>query len=296
LAAFGREFPTRFFDVGICEQHALGLASGLAAAGLKPVVGIYSTFLQRGYDQVFHDLCLQGAAVVLGIDRAGIVGDDGPTHHGVFDIAYLRHLPGIVLMAPKDAAELQQMVRLAVETDVPCAIRYPRAEAVTPQDQMATLRMGESETLRQGQEAAILAYGAMVKPALEAAERLARQGIAAAVINARFAKPLDRETILSAFASHPFVVTVEDHALAGGFGSAVLELASESGADTRKLVRLGIPDRFIEHGARNLLLKKLGLDPNGIERTIVRLLEQSVPNRSKQCSAAVGRVASASPC
>lgn len=277
LAAFGKQFPDRFFDVGICEQHALGLATGLAATGLRPVVGIYSTFLQRAYDQLFHEVCLQKAAIVLLIDRAGLVGDDGPTHHGVFDIAYLRHLPGMVLMAPKDGPELGQMIRLALQTDAPCAIRYPKA--TTPAGRFIAgskpLRIGEAETLRTGREAAVVAYGATVEAAVEAAERLAAQGVEIAVINARFAKPLDEDTLCEAFAAHRFVVTVEDHALAGGFGSAVLELASAAGADTRKLVRLGIPDRFIEHGARKVLLKQLGLDAEGIQQTVLRLCGQA---------------------
>jgi len=279
LAAFGKEFPDRFLDVGICEQHALGLAAGLAASGMKPVVAVYSTFLQRAYDQLFHEISLQKTGVVLLVDRAGLVGDDGPTHHGVFDIAYLRHLPGLVLMAPKDGAELRQMLRLALASEAPCAIRYPRANVpmLTLSEPAAAFRIGEAETLRTGLEVAIFAYGAMVQVAAGAAERLAGQGIEAAVINARFAKPLDKAAILDAFTTRRAVITIEDHSLAGGFGSAVLELASDAGADTRKLVRLGIPDQFVEHGARSLLLRNLGLDPEGLQAAVMRLVGQPQP-------------------
>ncbi|MFN3467610.1 MAG: 1-deoxy-D-xylulose-5-phosphate synthase, partial [Candidatus Brocadiales bacterium] len=271
LTTFREKFPARYFDVGICEQHAVGLANGLVYTGLKPVAAIYSTFLQRAYDQVFHDVCLQERdnAVVFCMDRAGLVGNDGPTHHGVFDIAYLRHLPGIILMAPKDGRELKQMLRLAVESNRPTAIRYPKdnipdEEMELPSSASGGFSVGEAEVLKEGSDGAILAYGAMVYPALAAAERLNAEGIEATVINARFAKPLDKAVILDVLREHPFVITVEDHALAGGFGSAVLEMVCEEGGDTSKIRRLGIPDRFIEQGPRELLLRMLGLDAEGI--------------------------------
>lgn len=268
LTTFKEKFPERHFDVGICEQHAVGLANGLVYTGLKPVAAIYSTFLQRAYDQVFHDVCLQERdnAVVFCMDRAGLVGNDGPTHHGVFDIAYLRHLPGIVLMAPKNGRELKQMLKLAVESNQPIAIRYPKD--TIPDEEMelpsGPFSIGEAEVLKEGSEGAILAYGATVYPAYMAAERLSAEGIEATVINARFAKPLDKAVILEALREHPFVLTVEDHALAGGFGSTVLEMVCEEGEDTSKICRLGIPDRFIEQGPRELLLGGLGLDAEGI--------------------------------
>lgn len=268
LTYFREKFPERYFDVGICEQHAVGLANGLVYTGLKPVVAIYSTFLQRAYDQVFHDVCLQERdnAVVFCMDRGGLVGNDGPTHHGVFDIAYLRHLPNIIVMAPKDGRELRQMLRLAIECDRPTAIRYPKD--TIPDEDMdlpgGSFSIGEAEVLKEGSEGAILAYGAMVYPAYVAAERLRAEGIEAAVINARFAKPLDKAVILEVLSENPFILTVEDHALAGGFGSAVLEMVCEEGGDTRKIRRMGIPDRFVEQGPRETLLGGLGLDAEGI--------------------------------
>ncbi|OHB38804.1 MAG: 1-deoxy-D-xylulose-5-phosphate synthase, partial [Planctomycetes bacterium GWA2_50_13] len=251
LTAFRDKFPDRYFDVGICEQHAVGLANGLAASGLRPVAAIYSTFLQRAFDQVFHDVCLQMRenSVVFAMDRGGLVGNDGPTHHGTFDIAYLRHLPGMKLMAPKDGRELKLMLKLAVDTEGPSCVRYPRADI--PDEELdlpsQSFSWGEAEVLREGNDGAIIAYGAMVYPSFRAAEILGRDGMEVAVINARFAKPLDKELILEIVRTHPIVFTVEDHALAGGFGSAVLEMLSDEGADVKKIRRLGIPDKFIEH-------------------------------------------------
>ncbi|HHT9125096.1 MAG TPA: 1-deoxy-D-xylulose-5-phosphate synthase [Candidatus Brocadiia bacterium] len=277
LSTFKKRFPDRYFDVGICEQHGVGFANGLAAIGLKPVAAIYSTFLQRAYDQVFHDVCLQERenGIVFALDRAGIVGSDGPTHNGVFDIAYLRHLPGMTLMAPKDGSELRAMLKLAVETNSPVAIRYPREnipdEFIDPSPK--PFRIGEAEILREGSDGAIIAYGAMVYPSMDAANRLSEQGIEVTVINARFAKPLDKTTILNAVREYPVIVTVEDHCLLGGFGSAVLELVSDYGGDGRKIVRLGIPDRFVEHGPRDVILKSLGLDAEGIAKRISSVLK-----------------------
>ncbi|MEK6636070.1 MAG: 1-deoxy-D-xylulose-5-phosphate synthase [Planctomycetota bacterium] len=275
IASFGNKFPDRFYDVGICEQHAIGLANGLSAIGLKPVVAIYSTFLQRAYDQVFHDICLQRNGVVFALDRAGIVGNDGPTHNGVFDIAYLRNLPDIILMSPKDGNELKSMLKVALDSGKAVAIRYPRDdipdEKLNPQ--YKTFEIGKAEVLREGTDGALLAYGAMVYPCLQAAEKLSEKGTEVTVVNARFAKPLDKELILELVRNHKLLVTVEDHVLMGGFGSAVLELVSDEREDSSKIVRMGIPDRFIEHGPRNLILKNLGLDKDGIADKFIVTLE-----------------------
>ena len=275
IASFGNKFPDRFYDVGICEQHAIGLANGLSAIGLKPVVAIYSTFLQRAYDQVFHDICLQRNGVVFALDRAGIVGNDGPTHNGVFDIAYLRNLPDIILMSPKDGNELKSMLKVALDSGKAVAIRYPRDdipdEKLNPQ--YKTFEIGKAEVLREGTDGALLAYGAMVYPCLQAAEKLSEKGTEVTVVNARFAKPLDKELILELVRNHKLLVTVEDHVLMGGFGSAVLELVSDEREDSSKIVRMGIPDRFIEHGPRNLILKNLGLDKDGIADKFIATLE-----------------------
>jgi len=268
-------FPDRCFDVGIAEQHALTFAGGLARGGLKPVVAIYSTFLQRGYDQFFHDLCLQGdlgAAVV--IDRAGLVGADGPTHHGAYDIAYLRHLPNAVLMAPKDAEELKMMLAFALTQKQIVAIRYPK-ENIPAADAFSThepIALGKSEILTEGRDVAIITYGAMVVRAQDAARALEAKGISATLVNARFAKPLDRELLRTLAGGHKLLVTVEDHALAGGFGSAVLECLNEMKEARAAVLRLGIPDEFIEHGTRDELFKKLGIDKDGIAAAIVKAL------------------------
>jgi 1-deoxy-D-xylulose-5-phosphate synthase len=284
LTSFREKFPDRYFDVGICEQHAVGLSSGLAYTGLKPVAAIYSTFLQRAYDQVFHDVCLQERenAVVFCMDRAGLVGNDGPTHHGVFDIAYLMHLPGIILMAPKDGRELKQMLRTAVEYNRPVAIRYPKDDIPDEEIDLpsAPISIGVAEVLKEGSDGAIMAYGAMVYPAYMAAEKLSAEGIEAAVINARFAKPLDKTLILELLRDQPFVLTVEDHALAGGFGSSVLEMVSEEQGDASKIRRMGIPDRFIEQGPRKILLGELGLDAEGIYKRFMLEWERAGSYRS----------------
>lgn len=274
MVSFGKKFPDRFYDVGICEQHAVGLANGLSAGGLKPVVAIYSTFLQRAYDQVFHDVCLQRNKVVFVLDRAGIVGNDGPTHNGVFDIAYLRNLPEIVLMAPKDGNELKSMLKLAFDSDKTVAIRYPKEDI--PDEKLnshyKTFEIGKSEVLREGTDGVLLAYGAMVYRCLQAAEKLSEKGIEVTVVNARFAKPLDKELILRLVRDHKLIITVEDHVLMGGFGSTVLELVSDEKEDIGKIVRMGIPDRFIEHGPRNLILKNIGLDEDGIADKFIATL------------------------
>ncbi len=278
LTGFRDKYPDRYFDVGICEQHGVGLASGLAASGLKPVAAIYSTFLQRAYDQVFHDVCLQqtGNNIVFAMDRGGLVGNDGPTHHGTFDIAYLRHLPGMKLMAPKDGRELKRMLKLALEGEGPTCIRYPRANVPDEELDLPSrpFSWGKAEVLREGQDGAIIAYGAMVYPAFRAAELLSSEGVEVTVINARFAKPLDNKLLLETVKTHPVVLTIEDHVLAGGFGSAVIEMLSDQDVDIRNVHRLGIPDKLIEHGSRAQLLRDLELDEEGIAKRLVAELEK----------------------
>ncbi len=275
IVSFSKKFPDRFFDVGICEQHAVGLANGLAAGGLKPIVAVYSTFLQRAYDQVFHDVCLQQNGMVFAVDRAGVVGNDGPTHNGVFDISYLRNLPGLVLMAPKDGNELRSMLKIAIDSGKAVAIRYPKEdvpdEVLT--DAYEPFDIGKAAVLREGTDGVLLAFGAMVYRCLHAAEKLSARGIEVTVVNARFAKPLDKELILELVGTHRLIITVEDHALMGGFGSAVLELVSDEREDVNKILRMGIPDRFIEHGPRDLMLKNMGLDADGIADKFITALE-----------------------
>jgi len=265
LDKFAEQFPARFFDVGIAESHGITFACGLAVDGMHPVAAIYSTFMQRAYDQVVHDLCLQNLPVTLALDRAGIVGEDGPTHHGLFDIAYLRHVPNMVIMAPKDENELQHMIKTAVEYKGPTAVRYPRGAGFgVPMDQqLKILEIGKAELLKDGSDLVIIAIGNLVHPSIEAAERLTADGISASVVNARFAKPLDEELILQLAKKTGRVMTVEEHALQGGFGSAVLECL-DSGRVTAKTLRIGLPDKFIEHGSQKILRQKYGLDADGI--------------------------------
>ena len=277
LTPFAGEFPARFFDVGIAEQHGVTFTAGMAAEGYRPVFAVYSSFLQRAYDQVFHDVCLQNLPVVFAIDRAGVVGSDGPTHHGVFDLSYLRHLPQMTLMAPKDENELQHMLLTAVEHDGPVALRYPRGNGYgVPLDQtFRTIPIGKGEELRRGKEGAILAVGTMVHPALEAAQELAAEGIDLAVVNARFIKPLDRELILSLARETGRLFTAEENALQGGFGTAVLELLEEEGVDGVAVTRFGYPDRFIEQGEQPELRALYGLDAAGIAAGIRKALDRS---------------------
>lgn len=276
LHAFQERFPDRIFDVGICEQHAVGFASGLNLAGLRPVCAIYSTFLQRAFDQIFHEVSLQGIPVVFAMDRAGLVGADGPTHHGVFDIAYLRPFPGLVLMAPKDGVELDAMLRFAFSLKTPAAIRYPRGSVPEPFAPCAPLAEGRAEVLREGDDGALLAYGAMVERAWRAAEILEKGGAHVAVVNARFAKPVDADLVARLCRRQPFVLTLEDHMLAGGFGSAVLEAAAAVGARSDKIRRLGLPDRYIPHGSRDIHLAALGLSVEGIARAAAELLGRRI--------------------
>jgi len=272
LDRFERELPKRFFDVGICEPHAVALAGALASSGLRPIVALYSTFLQRAVDQVFHDVCLQPASpVVLAIDRAGLVAADGPTHHGAFDISLLRPIPRLVLMAPRDGGSLGRMLDLALSLDVPSAIRYPRDRTAGPIQaaEPRELAVGTGEVLRRGKKATIFAYGACVAEAMEAAELLEAEGVSVAVADARFAKPLDAELVKELVASHRLVLTAEDGALAGGFGAAVLECAAGQGLDARRIRCVGLPDRFAEHATRRELVAEFGLDAAGLARRVL---------------------------
>jgi 1-deoxy-D-xylulose-5-phosphate synthase len=266
LSQFAALYPERFFDVGICEQHAVTFAAGLALEGFKPVAAIYSTFLQRAYDQVVHDVCLQNLPVTFIMDRGGLVGEDGPTHHGVFDLSYLRHLPNLVLMAPADENELQRMLKTALEHDGPIALRYPRgtAEGVSMDSEIQTLPIGKGELLCEGKDLAILAIGNRVMPALEAAKELEKEDIKAAVVNCRFVKPLDRDLIIQLTNQTHRFITVEENALQGGFGTAVLELLSEEGCTGVQILRLGISDQFVEHGSQQVQRSSCGIDTPGI--------------------------------
>lgn len=281
LKNFAQQFPKRCFDVGIAEPHAVTFAAGLAAQGMKPIVAIYSSFLQRGYDQIFHDVCLQKLPVVFAIDRAGLVGEDGPTHHGVFDYAFLRHIPGMTVMAPKNENELRHMLKTAVDLAGPVAIRYPRGEGVgiTIDKDFSPIQVGEAEMLNNGTDVALLAIGDRVHPALQAAEILNKQGIKAAVINARFVKPLDEEMLRRICREIGMLVTIEDHVLQGGFGSAVGEYLHAHGWGHVKLLKIGLPDHFIEHGTRSLLLEKYGLTAEKIAEQTLRFVRDQGARR-----------------
>ena len=276
LDIFQKAFPDRFYDVGIAEQHAVTFAAGLATEGMKPVPAIYSTFLQRAYDQVVHDVCLQNLDVTFALDRAGIVGADGSTHQGLYDFAYLRTLPNIVVMAPKDENELQHMVRTAVEYDGPAAVRFPRGVGLgVPFDlEIKALPLGVAELLRDGDDIALVAIGSLVHPALDAATELAANGLSAAVLNARFVKPLDVKRIVALAQKCRALITLEEHSEMGGFGSAVLEALSDAGVvlPTR---RLAVSDTLVEHGDPKTILASMGLDAPGIVRAARALLSGS---------------------
>lgn len=269
------EFPKRFFDVGICESHAVAFAAGQAKTGLKPIVTIYSTFLQRSYDQIFQEVALQDLPVVLMMDRAGLAGPDGATHHGVFDIGYNRIFPNMISMAPGSGAELKAMLDFALDCGKPVAIRYPKASAAEIDLSGQPIELGKSQIVRWGTDGALLGLGPMLEMALEAADKLSSIGIEVAVINPRFIKPLDTELLEKVFTECRFVVTMEEGALAGGFGSAVLELACDQGWDTRGMRRLGIPDEFAEHGDRKELLADFGMSPDRIFELCQELAENS---------------------
>ncbi len=279
LLPFAKEHPERFFDVGIAEQHAVTFAAGLAAQGMRPVAAIYSTFLQRAFDQVVHDVCIQKLPVIFAMDRAGLVGDDGRTHHGVFDFAYLRALPNMVLMAPKDEDELRHMLKTAIDYESgPIALRFPRGSGVGVSmlaDPYA-LPIGRGEVLREGGDLTIIAIGATVLPSIRASEILAEAGIEATLINARFVKPLDEALILNAARRTGIVLTVEEAMLAGGFGSAVMELLTREGVSAR-VDCLGLPDRFFDHASQQSLRKQAGIDAESIAGRAAAVLQRHAP-------------------
>jgi 1-deoxy-D-xylulose-5-phosphate synthase len=283
LSIVAAEFPQRVFDVGICEQHAVTFAAGLAAQGFKPIVAIYSTFLQRAFDQVIHDVCLQELPVVFAIDRGGIVGEDGKTHQGSFDISYLTLIPNLIVSAPRDENELQRLLYTAVKAKRPMAIRYPRGSGlgVALDAELHEIPIGKGEILRQGKDIAILAMGTMVAPSLEAAEKLALNGIEATVVDARFAKPLDAELITTLAGDIKQLVTVEENALSGGFGSGVASLLEEAGISDIQLKSIGIPDEFVEQGSQAALRSDYGLDAEGIARQARELFPSRLPVRGR---------------
>ena len=264
MIGFSQRFPERYFDVGIAEQHAVTFAAGLACEGMRPVVAIYSTFLQRGYDQLLHDVALQNLPVVFALDRAGVVGADGPTHHGTFDLSYLTCIPNMVVMAPSDEEECRCMLTTAFHIEGPSAVRYPRGSGPgrPTEPTLNTLPIGRGEVRRQGRKIALLAFGSMLTPALQAAEALD-----ATVANMRFVKPVDHELICQLAGEHSLLVSVEENTLIGGAGSEVARVLDESGAQVR-FIRLGLPDRFIDHGDQALLLAEIGLDKEGIIRAV----------------------------
>ncbi|RJQ33100.1 MAG: 1-deoxy-D-xylulose-5-phosphate synthase [Actinobacteria bacterium] len=276
LTRFAGEIPERFFDVGIAEQHAVTFAAGLASNGQLPIVAVYSTFLQRGFDQVIQDVSLQKLKVVLAIDRAGLVGEDGPTHHGVFDLTYLREVPNMTIMAPRDGRELAHMLYTATLIDGLVAIRYPRAETIEPKaaEELVKLRVGKAEIISKGSEVAILAVGRMVDIALESAKLLKKKNIEATVVNARFVKPLDTELIRNLALEHQVLLTLEENSIVGGFGSAVLELLSKEGIFVRTAT-MGIPDEFIPHGDVKHLFKDIGLTPKNIAQKAIEELAKA---------------------
>jgi 1-deoxy-D-xylulose-5-phosphate synthase len=277
LSAFAQLYPDRFFDVGIAEQHAVTFAAGLAAEGFRPVVAIYSTFLQRAYDQILHDVCLERLPVILALDRGGLVGEDGATHHGVFDFSYLRSLPNMVVMAPRDENELRRMMLTALRHDGPIAFRYPRGAAVggPPGAAATAIAIGEAEVLTDGSDLVLMAIGAAVMEALSARELLAQQGVQATVVDGRFVKPLDARLAVELARRIPRVLTIEENVRQGGFGSAVLEAFSDAGLNTVTVERIGLPDAFVEHGPQAVLRGKYGLDAAGIAQAALRFLKQS---------------------
>lgn len=283
LTAFEKEFPDRLYDVGIAEQHAVTFAAGLAAQGMKPVVAMYATFLQRAYDQVVHDVATQNLPVTFCIDRGGLVAEDGTTHHGAFDYAYLRHVPNMVVMAPKDENELQHMVKTCLEFNGPISVRYPRGVSLgmkmdpTPQ----ALPIGKGELLKPGTDVAIFAIGVSVWQAVEAAERLSKEGISTAVVNGRFVKPLDQELIVDVAKQARYVLTVEEGCRIGGFGSAVLETLSDAGVTDVKTKVLGLPDWYIEQGPQDLLRERYGLTAEGIYQSVKELIGKAPAEKSQ---------------
>ncbi len=258
------EYPDRFFDTGICESHAVAFAAGLAKSGIRPIVDIYSTFLQRSFDQIFQEVALQNLPVTFCLDRSGVTGPDGPTHHGAFDTPYMRLFPNMVVMAPGDELDMAPMLRFALAENSPVSIRYPKANLEKVERLVTPVELGQAEVHEWGEDVMLIAYGTLFPACVKAADRLRADGLSVGVINARFVKPLDRTTLLKAVEQVPVVLTVEEGTLEGGFGSALLEAANAAGLDTRGIVRLGLPDQFVEHAERGELLSSLGLDVDGI--------------------------------
>lgn len=284
LEAFREKFPRQFIDVGIAEEHAVTMAAGLAASGYRPIVAVYSTFLQRAFDQILHDVCLQNLPVVFAVDRAGFSGEDGPTHHGVFDLSYLGMMPNMTIAAPWGPEELRQMVHFALAQSGPVAIRYPRSCELSGDMDRPTdiLEHGKAQVLKEGSAVAILAIGSMVETALQGAELLDREGVSATVVNARFAKPIDSDLIRELSGTVRHLVTVEENALSGGFGSRVAQLLEQERLRGVSLLRLGVPDAFIKHGAREFLLEEVGLTPGGIAdkvRAVLSVRSHAAPYR-----------------
>lgn len=291
LGTFKKQFPDRCFDVGMTEEHALTFAAGLAAAGMRPVVAIYSTFMQRGYDQIIHDIALQRLPVVMAMDRGGLVGDDGPTHHGVFDLAFMRQIPGLVEMVPRHEGELRDLLCTALSLDGPVSVRYPRGVGLgVPLDRpMQVLPVGKSELVRAGNQVAIFALGPQVEAALVAAETLHAEGIEARVINARFVRPLDRDAVVAAARDTGRIVTVEEGILAGGFGSAVCEALADAAVHTTAVRRLGIADCFMPHGNTDKLRADCGIDAEGIARACREVCGAgTIPPPTSQSEAVIG--------
>jgi 1-deoxy-D-xylulose-5-phosphate synthase len=294
ISKFKDVYPERTFDVGMAEQHGVAFAGALAIEGFKPVAAIYSTFLQRAYDQVVHDICLMNLPVVFAMDRAGLVGEDGATHQGFYDIAYLRTLPNIVIMAPKDENEMRHMLKTCVEHTGPVAIRYPRGAGlgVDVSEEMKCMEIGKGEVIKDGNDIAFFAYGHMVKPAEEVAAMLEEMGLSVAVINARFVKPMDAELVKKYAQSAKCLITVEEHSLQGGFGSALLEVLHENGLGTDiKVKSIGVPDELIEHGNSALIRKNLKLDKEGILETALEFYQNlfgAIPAANKKESEASG--------
>ncbi|HQU44067.1 MAG TPA: 1-deoxy-D-xylulose-5-phosphate synthase [Pirellulales bacterium] len=275
-----KTFPDRFFDTGICESHAVAFAAGQAKSGLRPIVDIYSTFLQRSYDQIFQEVALQKLPVTFTLDRAGLTGPDGPTHHGAFDIAYMRVFPNMVVMSPGDEYDLPPMLDFALSHDSPVAVRYPKAAAEKLDRPLAPIELGRAEVIEWGHDGMFIAFGAQMGACVKAAEILCGEGLDVGVVNARFAKPLDTETLFRAIESCSFVITVEEGCLMGGFGSAVVEAAADAGMSTAHVRRLGIPDRFIEHAERGELLADLGLDVPGLVKAARELAARLEPRET----------------
>jgi 1-deoxy-D-xylulose-5-phosphate synthase len=273
------EFPDRFFDTGICESHAVAFAAGMAKAGMRPIVAIYSTFLQRSFDQIFQEVALQNLPVVFALDRAGVVGADGPTHHGIFDIPYMRIFPNMVVMAPGDERDVGPMLDLAMTLDSPSAFRYPKATPESVERDFSPVELGQAEVYEWGVDGCLIAYGAMFPTCVRAAAKLKQMGYDVGVVNARFCKPLDKGTILKAIEEMPFILTVEEGVLEGGFGSAVLEAANEAGLPTQHVKRCGVPDRWIMHAERDEQHAEMGIDELGLVRSALEMIERTGDER-----------------